>query len=113
MAKYLIDVNLPYYFRLWNNPDYLHVLDLDDKWTDQQIWNYAKEHSLTIISKDSDFSIKALIEGTPPKVIHLKFGNLKIKDFHSQITKVWDDVLLHLENNSIINIYIDRLEMIR
>jgi hypothetical protein len=23
MAKYLIDANLPYYFGLWNNPDYI------------------------------------------------------------------------------------------
>jgi len=38
MAKYLIDANLPYYFNLWNNPDFIHVKDLNDSWTDEKIW---------------------------------------------------------------------------
>ena len=43
MARFIIDANLPYYFGLWNNENYIHVFDLNDTWSDQQIWNYAKE----------------------------------------------------------------------
>ncbi len=28
MPKYLIDVNLPYYFSLWNTLDYIHQNDI-------------------------------------------------------------------------------------
>jgi hypothetical protein len=35
MARFLIDVNLPYYFSLWRTQDFLYVRDLDDTWTDR------------------------------------------------------------------------------
>ncbi len=41
--------------------------DIDDEWSDEQIWNYAGENNLTIISKDSDFSNRILLEQPPPK----------------------------------------------
>ncbi len=113
MAQFIIDANLPYYFGLWNNENYIHVFDINDTWSDQQIWNYAKENNLIIITKDADFSLKLLTQGAPPKVIHIRFGNLKIRDFHKKITAVWDDVLILIENNSLINIYFDRIEMIK
>lgn len=56
MAKYLIDVNLPRRSSLWNSDDYIHQYDIADEWTGTQIWNYAKENSLTIVTKDADFS---------------------------------------------------------
>lgn len=53
MKKYLIDVNLPYLFSLWNDEAFIHQFDIDDKWSDEQIWNYAKENNLTIVTKDA------------------------------------------------------------
>ena len=67
MAKYLIDVNLPYYFSLWKGKDFVHQRDINDEWDDEQIWNYAKENNLIIISKDSDFSNKILLHTPPPR----------------------------------------------
>lgn len=32
MAKYLVDVNLPYYFSLWDGEDFIHQADLGDTW---------------------------------------------------------------------------------
>jgi predicted nuclease of predicted toxin-antitoxin system len=113
MSKYLIDVNLPYYFALWNNTDYIHVKDLNDTWSDDEIWQYAKENNLIILTKDSDFSTKVLFKGSPPKVIHFKFGNLRINDFHALITKVWPNIETAILDNSLINIYMDRIEIIK
>jgi predicted nuclease of predicted toxin-antitoxin system len=50
MKKYLIDVNLPYYFSLWNTDQYIHQKDINDEWTDDKIWDYSKENNLTIIT---------------------------------------------------------------
>lgn len=58
MPSFLIDVNLPYYFSIWNTDEFIHQKDINDEWSDEKIWNYAKENNLTIISKDSDFLIK-------------------------------------------------------
>lgn len=51
MAKFLIDVNLPYHVSLWKGDEYVHQKDIDDEWTDTQIWNYARSNDLTIALK--------------------------------------------------------------
>ncbi len=68
--KYLIDVNLPYLFSIWNQNDYIHQKDIDDEWSDDLIWNYAKKNRLTIISKDADFSNRILLEDPHGSSIH-------------------------------------------
>lgn len=112
MAKYLIDANLPYYFSLWNNPDFIHQRDLDDTWTDEYIWQYAKDNNLTIITKDGDFSLKVIHKGAPPKVVHLRFGNLRMKEFHRVISAHWDNIKLYLEEYNLVSVYSDRVECI-
>lgn len=113
MARFIVDANLPFHFSLWNNPNFVHVFQIDDSWSDKQIWEYARENNLTIITKDSDFSLMALTKGIPPKIIHVRFGNLKMRDFHEKISKYWPDIELLLNKNSIINIYSDRIEAIK
>ncbi len=110
MPKFLIDVNLPYYFSLWKNEDYLHQFDIDDEWPDSKIWQYAKENNLTIVTKDSDFSNRILFESSPPKVIHIRFGNLKMKDFFNRMTEVWPEVIKLNQDYKLVNIFIDRIE---
>jgi len=110
MAVFLVDTNLPYYFSLWNNEDYIHQNDIDDEWSDQQIWNYAKKNNLTIITKDSDFSNKIMLHTPPPKVIRIRFGNMKMKEFFEITTKLWDDVLVLNSNHKLVNVFKDRIE---
>lgn len=43
--------------------------------TDEEIWRYAQRNGFAIVSKDSDFSERGLIDGSPPKVIWLRLGN--------------------------------------
>lgn len=43
--------------------------------TDNAVWDYAREHNYTLISKDSDFHEKSLLHGHPPKIIWIKRGN--------------------------------------
>ncbi|HSS75495.1 MAG TPA: DUF5615 family PIN-like protein [Thermoanaerobaculia bacterium] len=110
MGKYVIDVNLPYFFSLWHSPDYIHVRDLNDEWTDDQIWSYAKSGNLTIVSKDADFSPRALLEPPPPRVIHIRFGNLKMRDFHKRISAVWVPVCELSARCRIVHVFEDRIE---
>ena len=42
---------------------------------DTEIWNYALEKNLIIVTNDEDFSNFSNIKGFPPKVILLKTGN--------------------------------------
>ena len=60
MVKYLIDVNLPYYFSVWKGAEYMHQRDIDATMKDSEIWRYAKENGLTIVTKDTDFSERVI-----------------------------------------------------
>lgn len=112
MAKYLIDVNLPYRFSFWKGDDYIHQNDINDEWSDTQIWNYAQENNFTIITKDADFSNRIIFHKPPPKVIHIRFGNLKMREFFVVMTAIWNDVIDLSENHKLVNVFRDRIEAI-
>jgi predicted nuclease of predicted toxin-antitoxin system len=43
--------------------------------SDRDIWQYAKQHGLMVITFDEDFEELANLNGFPPKVIVLRIGN--------------------------------------
>jgi predicted nuclease of predicted toxin-antitoxin system len=112
MAKFLVDVNLPFYFSLWNSQDYIHQYQLGDDWKDEQIWNYAKQNNLTIITKDSDFSHRILFNTPPPKVIHIRIGNKKMKEFFTILSTSWDQVLELNNQYKLVNFFENHLEAV-
>lgn len=46
---------------------------------DDKVWQYARQHAFTLVSKDSDFHEKSLLHGTPPKVVWIRRGNCTTK----------------------------------
>jgi predicted nuclease of predicted toxin-antitoxin system len=110
MLEFLIDVNLPFHLSIWISSQFIHQKSINDEWTDSQIWQYAKDNNLTIITKDIDFSNKILFNTPPPKVFHIKYGNLKMKTFYEQISIVWDQILEMNVNHKLVNVFIDRIE---
>ncbi len=113
MAGFLIDANLPYRFSLWRGSDYRHVLDFDDTCSDLQIWEYAKRENLTIVSKDTDFSALAMLNEPPPRVIHLRIGNLRIRDLHALLNRIWPEVCSLSASHRLLMVYPDRIEGVR
>jgi predicted nuclease of predicted toxin-antitoxin system len=59
---------------LWPEAVHVHLVGLGSS-SDQTVWDYAKANSLTIVSKDTDFRDKVVLESFPPKVIWLRIGN--------------------------------------
>lgn len=112
MNRFLIDVNLPSRFSIWAGEEYEHVANINDELKDSEIWNYAKKQNLTIVTKDTDFSDMIMLNNPPPRVIHIKFGNMKMKEFHQLISKIWHDVCALSEEHKLIRIYSDRIEAI-
>jgi predicted nuclease of predicted toxin-antitoxin system len=112
MPKFLVDVNLPYHFSLWKSDDYVHQTDIDDEWTDTQIWDHARANDLTIISKDSDFSNRSIFHQPPPKVIHVRLGNIRMREFFVAMDSVWNEVLELNRNHKLVTIFRDRIEAI-
>jgi predicted nuclease of predicted toxin-antitoxin system len=42
---------------------------------DDEIWEYARAHGFTVVSKDSDYNERSTLLGHPPKVVWLRCGN--------------------------------------
>ena len=54
---------------------------------DGQIWDYACQEGLTIVSKDSDFCELSALVGSPPKVIWLQIGNCSTGDIEAVLRR--------------------------
>ena len=50
---------------------------------DAEIWTYASEHGYAIVTKDSDFPERALVEGPPPKVLWIQLGNCSTQEIET------------------------------
>ncbi len=110
MPKYLIDAQLPYYFSLWNHKDFIHIRDIDEQMSDISIWKYAIKNKMTIITKDVDFSHFMALSNDPPNIIHLRFGNLKMTDFHYTLSQRWDEITSLSNKYNLVQVFKDRIE---
>jgi predicted nuclease of predicted toxin-antitoxin system len=109
MSRYLVDANSTYKFSFWNNQDFIHQVDLGSDWSDSKIWNYAKSHKMTIITKDADFSNRIILSKPPPRVIHIKTGNMTLSDLYNFLSTHWSDILYLSEHHKLVNVYRDEI----
>ena len=110
MKKYLIDVNLPYHFKHWYGDKYIHQREIDSRMSDKDIWSYAVENNLTIVTKDADFADRIINQSPPPRIIHFKVGNMKLKSFYDFVSKYWNSITNLSKHNKLVNVYRDRLD---
>ena len=77
--KLLFDENLsPKLPRLLESqfPGSVHVRDCGLKGRpDKAVWDYARDHGFTVVSKDGDFYQRSVLLGAPPKLVWLGLGN--------------------------------------
>ncbi len=111
--KYLVDTNLPYRFSVWKSDEYIHQFDIQFDAPDESIWEYGKTKNLTIITKDADFSDRILLALPPPKIIHIRTGNMSMRDFHVFINEIWEDVLSLSSQNKLVTVFKDKIEAIQ
>jgi predicted nuclease of predicted toxin-antitoxin system len=112
MPRYLIDVNLPYYFSLWRSDQYVQQLDIQNDAEDYAIWQYAQSRNLTIVTKDSDFSDRILLSTPPPRIIHIRTGNISMRDFYTLMNSVWEDVVTLSKEYKLVTVFKDKLEAV-
>jgi predicted nuclease of predicted toxin-antitoxin system len=78
--------------------------------TDSRIWEFAKERELVIVSKDADFSERIILSAPPPRVVHLRFGNLRRNDYHALLARVWPQIEAMIKNHKLVNVFADHIE---
>ena len=112
MNGFLFDENLPANLRFTPTFTMIHVSVLDESPSDTQIWQYAKQNGLAIVTKDADFSDRLMVDASPPKVVHLRFGNMRHRDFQTFLASVWSRIETLIVDHKLIDIYKDRIEAI-
>jgi predicted nuclease of predicted toxin-antitoxin system len=110
--KFLVDVNLPKHFSYFNSPDFLFVSDIDLSATDTFIWNYALENNLIIITKDTDFYNRFLLEQKSPKVIHIQLGNCSLTELHIHFKKNWAFCVKEIKRAKLVILLEEKIEVI-
>jgi len=110
MKGFLFDENLPARLRFSPRLPMVPASNAGRNPSDSQIWEFARKHDLVIVSKDADFSDRIITGSPPPKVVHLRFGNLRKDDFHTLLARDWPQIETLLKSHKLVNVYLDRLE---
>ena len=113
MKGFLFDENLPARLHFSPKLPIVSVSTVGKKPSDSQVWEFAKRRQLVIVSKDADFSDRIITNSPPPRVVHLRFGNLRKNEFHALLARVWPRIETLLKSHKLVNVYPDRLEGIR
>ena len=66
---------------------------------DSAVWQYAKRYGFAIVSKDSDFAERSVLESGPPKVIWIRLGNCSTREIEVQLRSAHEIVRAFIEKN--------------
>ena len=110
MKGFLFDENLPSRITFVPSLPVTFSSALGPSLSDTQVWDFAQQRELVIVSKDADFSERIILHTPPPWVVHLRFGNLRRGEFHALLAGAWPQVEALLRTHKLVNVYADRVE---
>ena len=87
-------------------------MDLDRRMADFEIWQYALDNELVIVSKDTDFSDRIGLSTPPPRVIHICIGNMRLGSLYSCLLHQWPTVIDMIVDFKLIRVFSDRIEAV-
>lgn len=112
MTGFLFDENLPVVASLPSLLPVTHVTDVGPRLTDSQIWEYARQHDLAIVTKDADFSQRIVLSSPPPRVIHLRVGNMRRREFSEWLERLWPQIESLVASHKLVNVFAASIEAI-
>jgi len=114
--RFIIDAHLPkslcqIFINLGHEA--LHTSDLPDgnEADDKDIILIASEDGI-IVTKDGDFYLSFLIQGQPSKLIHVKVGNMKLKELKTLFSKVAPKLIDLLGQYDLLELHKDKVIVI-
>jgi predicted nuclease of predicted toxin-antitoxin system len=110
VIRILIDENLPATLSAKLDCVCMHATALGQQPTDKELWDYARRENWTLLTKDADFFEQLVINGTPPKVIWLRTGNLRRTDLETLLVKRWPQITSILSTADLVEVHADHIE---
>lgn len=108
--QFLVDQNLPAALVGELHGAVAHASQFGSRPSDSELWQIAKSQGWAIITRDTDFFNRLQVYGSPPKVVWIRFGNLRIRNLREALVAVWPTVLQRIVQYDLIAVYSDRLE---
>ena len=78
--------------------------------SDTEKWEYAVENEYIIVTKDADFYERMVLNGPPPKVIWIRFGNIGRKKLEEKMLNMWEKIVQEIDRYDLLEIYDNRVE---
>jgi predicted nuclease of predicted toxin-antitoxin system len=104
-VKLLLDENLSVQLQLtvslsalYPGSEQVHNVHLGSS-NDDAIWDYAKQHGFAIVSKDSDFAERSVLERDPPKIIWIRLGNCSTADVEHLLCSAHETIRSFIEED--------------
>ena len=66
--------------------------------SDRGVWEYAKEHHYTLVSRDFDFHELSLLFGSPPKGVWIRRGTCSTKQIEFILRNKQEDIRSLVDN---------------
>lgn len=112
--KFLIDAQLPPRLKKWlidhGAEDAVHVEELEGglRMDDHEIWEVAKRHAWTIVTKDMDFFDMSAVSGSPPGVLLVRYGNCSNAMMMELLSSAWPEIEARLMRAEVRLILVER-----
>jgi predicted nuclease of predicted toxin-antitoxin system len=102
-VKLLLDENLSVRLKdslsaLYPGTEHVHNVHLGGS-DDAAVWDYAKQHGFTIVSKDSDFAERSVLDMNPPKIIWIRLGNCSTADVEQLLRSAHETIRTFIEED--------------
>lgn len=69
-------------------PNSVHVAAVGlDRALDREVWEYAREHKLAVVTKDADFEELSVLLGFPPNVVWIRRGNCTTQEIEALLRR--------------------------
>jgi predicted nuclease of predicted toxin-antitoxin system len=109
----LIDENLPRSLARLLPVESFHATDLGQQPSDSQLWTHAKEQNCILLTRDTDFFDRLILEGPPPKVIWVRLGNIRRLDLECLLVRLWPAIMDLLEDADLVEVHPTALESVK
>lgn len=64
-----------------------------------------------IITKDADFSHRIAIATPPPRIVHIRVGNMRLQRLNAFLESIWPKIETHVAAAKLVNVFADRIEI--
>jgi predicted nuclease of predicted toxin-antitoxin system len=111
--KFLVDINLPAIFSVFNHDNFLFVKDISDTLPDTEIWQLALENNYTILTRDKDFYYRAMQSiSKAPKIVLFRLGNVKNNELYIYFNHHWVNIENLLQTHQLIVLWPAEIQVV-